>query len=129
MNASPKLTKLVSVLAVCDHEKSRKYYEDVLGFTVDHADSDWIMLERDEARIHLGNCPNEKPASEIGFHNVFGTILVDNIEELEKEYMEKGAIFTQHLTEKGDWRDFVIATPDGHSIVFGQLPSQRNKKG
>ena len=127
MNATPKLTKLISVLAVRDHLKSRTYFEDILGFTVDHADQDWIMLERDEARIHLGNCPNDLPASEIGCHSCFATILVDHIEELENEYTEKGAIFRQHLTEKGDWRDFVIETPDGHTIVFGQLPSQSSK--
>ena len=125
MSSFPRLTKLVSVLAVRDHEASRKYYEDVLGFTVEHADHEWIMLERDSARIHLGNCPDDLPASEIGCHNVFATILVDNIEELEKEYLEKGAIFRAPLKDKGDWRDFIIGTPDGHTIVFGELPSQR----
>ena len=112
-----------------DNQKSRIYFEDILGFTVTHADHDWIMLERDSARIHLGNCPNDLPVSEIGCHNCFATILVENIEELENEYTENGAIFRQNLTEKGNWRDFVIDTPDGHTIVFGQLPYQRGKEG
>ncbi|CAN5707118.1 hypothetical protein BH09VER1_BH09VER1_43820 [soil metagenome] len=122
---TPKLTKLVSVLAVRDHRASAKYYCDMLGFTIDHEDDDWIMLERDAARIHLGNCPDVIHASEIGYHNAFATILVDNIEALEAEFLAKGAFFRQRLTEKHDWRDFVITTPDGHVIVFGQLPSQR----
>jgi len=87
------------------------------------------MLERDSARIHLGHCPNDVAASEIGCHNWFATILVDNIEELEREYTEKGAVFGHNLRGDDDWRDFSIKTPEGHTLVFGQLPSQRNQNG
>lgn len=119
---TPRLTKLVSVLAVRDHRASAAYYRDVLGFTIVHEDDDWIFLERDAARIHLGNCPDVIHASEIGYHNAFATILVENLDALEAEFHAKGALFRQPIMEKEEWRDFVITTPDGHVIVFGQLP-------
>ena len=129
MSTSPRLAKLISVLAVRDHEATRNYFEEILGFTVDHADHEWVMLERDSARIHLGHCPDDMPASEIGCHNWFATILVDNIEGLEKEYLYKGAVFGHPLRDCGNWRDFSIKAPEGHTLVFGELPSQRNKNG
>ena len=125
MNTTPHLKQLVAVLAVRNHIESRKYYEDVLGFTVDHADHEWIMLQRDNVRIHLGNCPDDRPASELGCHSWFATIHVENIEELEKEYLEKGAIFRSRLKLVGDWKDFVIGTPDGHRIVFHHFPMKK----
>lgn len=129
MNTSPRLTKLISVLAVRDHHTTRNYFVDILGFSVDHADHEWVMLERDSARIHLGHCPDDMPASDIGCHGWFATILVDNLENLEEEYTQKGAVFGHHLRGDEDWRDFSIKTPEGHTLVFGQLPSQRNKNG
>jgi len=118
----PKFTKLIAVLAVQDHKKSSEFYIDKLGFTADHVSDEWIMLQRDGARIHLGNCPDEKPASETGLHNWFATILVDNIYALEKEFSDKGVTFMRDLKDNGDdWIDFVVQTPDGHRLVFGHL--------
>ncbi len=122
MNPTPKLTKLVAILAVQNHRESSRFYTEKLGFTVDHADDDWIMLERDEARIRLGNCPDEKSAWDTGLHNWFATILVDDIHGLEKEFLERDVPFMQRIENKGDWIDFVIQTPDGHRLVFGHLP-------
>lgn len=55
------------VLAVRDLEDSTRYYVDVLGFTLDPIEADgWSFLSRDSFKVMLGECPDERPASELG---------------------------------------------------------------
>ena len=57
------------VLAARDLEVSTRYYKEVLGFSQDPIDADgWSFLTRDTFRVMLGECANEKPASELGDH-------------------------------------------------------------
>src|SRR5216683_541633 len=80
------------VLAVRDINRSAAYFRDVLGFEVLWDDaSDWRLVERDGVRVMLGHCPSEKPASEIGSHNWFGYLDVDNVDALYIELCGRGA--------------------------------------
>ena len=66
------------VLAVRDLEVSTRYYKEILGFSQDPIDADgWSFLTRDTFRVMLGECANEKPASELGDHAYFayGTLM------------------------------------------------------
>ena len=55
------------VLAVRDLEASTHYYKDVPGFSQDPIDAEgWSFLTRDNFRVMLGECSNERPASEFG---------------------------------------------------------------
>ena len=63
------------VLAVCDLAASTRYYMDVLGFSRDPIDADgWSFLTRDNFRVMLGECPDARPASELGDHSYFARI-------------------------------------------------------
>src|SRR5690606_31536382 len=58
------------VLAVRDLELSTRYYVDVLGFTRDPIDAPgWSFLSRDGFKVMLGECPDARPASELGDHS------------------------------------------------------------
>ncbi len=58
------------VLAVRDLEVSTRYYTDVLGFRKDPIDAQgWSFLTRDKFRVMLGECADERPASELGDHS------------------------------------------------------------
>lgn len=58
------------VLAVRDLEESTRYYINVLGFERDPIDANgWSFLSRDDFKVMLGECPDEKPASELGDHS------------------------------------------------------------
>ena len=81
------------VLAVRDLKVSTSYYTDVLGFSRDPIDAEgWRFLTRDSFRVMLGECPDEKPASELGDHSYFAYWNVDDVDQLYDEVKARGAL-------------------------------------
>src|SRR5215475_3208504 len=81
------------VLAVRDLSVSTKYYIDVLGFSHDPIRAEgWSFLTRDSFRVMLGECPDEKPASELGDHSYFAYWYVDGVDQFYSEIVAKGAL-------------------------------------
>jgi len=111
------------VLAVRDLKVSTSYYTDVLGFSRDPIDAEgWRFLTRDNFRVMLGECPDEKPASELGDHSYFAYWNVDDVDQLYDEVKARGALVTSEPKDK-PWglREFGLRTPDGHHITCGAL--------
>jgi catechol 2,3-dioxygenase-like lactoylglutathione lyase family enzyme len=109
------------VLAVPDFDRSAAYFRDVLGFRVLWEDAtDWRLVERNSVRIMLGNCPNALPPSELGSHNWFGYLSVDDVDALHGELTARGAACSAPADTGYGMREFVVTTPDGHRILFGQ---------
>ena len=109
------------VLAVRDLKVSTAYYMDVLGFTRDPIDAaGWSFLTRDTFRVMLGECANEKPASELGDHSYFAYWNVDDVDASYDEFKRRGALLSSPPTDK-PWglREFGLRTPDGHRITCG----------
>jgi catechol 2,3-dioxygenase-like lactoylglutathione lyase family enzyme len=110
------------VLAVRDLESSTRYYIDVLGFTRDPIDAEgWSFLSKDRFRVMLGECPDERPASELGDHSYFAYLLVDGVDDYYREVSARGAL-VRSTPEDKPWglREFALATPDGHRITCGE---------
>lgn len=79
------------VLAVRDLETSTRYYIDVLGFTPDPIDAKgWSFLSKDRFKVMLGECPDERPASELGDHSYFAYLMVDGIDDYYREVSARG---------------------------------------
>ncbi len=117
-----KILQSRCVLAVRDLEVSTRYYMDVLGFQKDPINGPgWSFLSRDTFHVMLGECPDERPASELGNHSYYVYWNVQGIDGLFAEFMAKGAILTSHPTNK-PWglREFGLKTPDGHRITCGE---------
>ena len=111
------------VLAVRDLQASRRYYKDVLGFSEDPIDAaGWSFLTRDSFRVMLGECSNEKPASELGDHSYFAYWNVDDVDQFYLEIVGRGALVISEPTDR-PWglREFGLRTPDGHRITCGQV--------
>lgn len=70
----------------------------------------------------LGLGADEMSAEATGNHSWFAHALVENVDEIYAEFIERGAAILSPIADK-PWgiREFSVVTPDGHRIVFGQL--------
>jgi catechol 2,3-dioxygenase-like lactoylglutathione lyase family enzyme len=116
-----------SVLAVRDLQASTRFYIDVLGFRRDFGDDtgDWSFLSRDAFKVMLGQCPAERPASELGNHSYVAYLIVEGLDQLYQELSARGApVISEPVDEPWGLREFGIRTPDGHRIKFAEpLPA------
>ncbi len=111
------------VLAVRDLAESTRFYIDVLGFQRDFGDGSdgWSFLSPDAFKVMLGECPDEKAASELGDHSYVAYLVVEGVDRFYQEAAARGADVTSKPVDK-PWgiREFGIRTPDGHRIQFGE---------
>ena len=116
-----KITGSRYVLAVNNLVTSADFYKNKLGFQTLWEEGGWHFLIRDDIKIMLGECPDDKPASEINSHSYFAYLEVDNIDMLYKEYQSKGVEVLSSIENK-PWgqREFSIRTIDGHRITLGE---------
>lgn len=115
-----------SVLAVQQLERSRQFYTDVLGFTEDDIRSPgWAFLSKGACHLMLGECPDEIPAAETGNHSWFLHLLIDDVDAYFKAVSARGAeIISTPADRAYGLREFILATPDGHRIVVGQVSAK-----
>ncbi len=104
-----------------DLAASTDYFVSVLGFKKDFSLDGWEFLSFGRFRLMLGECPDDLPASETNSHSFFAHVLVDDANSLYSRFKSNGATFSADIEDK-PWglREFCVATPDGHRIVFAQ---------
>lgn len=109
------------VLAVHDVKKSARFYVDVLGFKVGAEPPGWVFVKKDNCLIMLGECPEDMHPSELGCHNYFAYLRVDDVDAYHAQLQRSGADFTSPIANK-PWgmREFGVKSPDGHRIMIGQ---------
>jgi uncharacterized glyoxalase superfamily protein PhnB len=110
------------VLAVRNLQESTRFYTEVLGFQRDPIEAEgWSFLTRDSFKVRLGECPNEKPASELGDHSYIVYLTVEGLDQLHQELSARGApVISEPEDQPWGLREFSIRTPDGHRIRFGE---------
>ena len=109
------------VLAVQDLEKSTRYWVDVLGFTKEPIPAPgWSFLVRDRFKLMLGECADDRAASELENHSWFAYLYVEGLDDYHAEIAARGAEITAPPADK-PWglREFAMRTPDGHRITCG----------
>ncbi len=120
------MTRIVEsryVLAVLDLRASTQYYMDVLGCRRDFGDESdgWSFLSRDGFHVRLGECADDRPASELRNHSWFAYLTVEGVDQLHEDLVARGAtIIAPLVNEPWGMREFGIRTPDGHRLRFGE---------
>lgn len=119
-----KVAKTQHVLAVNDFGSSVNYFTEKLGFTLEKIIGGWAFLHLDHFYLMVGDCRGEVPARETNNHALFAYVNCDGIDDLYKQYQERGVTFNQTIADK-PWglREFGVETPEGHRIMFGQAIS------
>ena len=122
MSRDRKVVHTRHVLAVKDLKIETDYYTEKLGFKHDFSAPGWEFLSFGIFKVMLGECADEMTAETTGNHSWFAHALVENVDEVYEEFLQRGAQILSPISDK-PWniRDFSVVTPDGHRIVFGQL--------
>lgn len=122
MNKERKVVHTRHVLAVKDLKVEANYYLDKLGFERDFTAPGWEFLSFGDFKVMLGECADEMTAEATGNHSWYAHALVENVDEVYQELIDRAAVILSPIADK-PWgiRDFTVLTPDGHRIVFGQV--------
>ncbi len=112
------------VLGVHNVRESARFYVDVLGFAIVMEPPGWIFVRKDNCMIMLGECPDDMHPSELGCHNYFGYLRVDDVDAYYEQVQRAGVTPLHELADK-PWgmREFGVKSPDGHRIMIGQIIS------
>jgi catechol 2,3-dioxygenase-like lactoylglutathione lyase family enzyme len=108
------------VLAVHDVRRSAEFYVEMLGFRIVREPPGWIFVAKDNCMIMLGECPDDLPPADLGCHNYFAYLRVDDADSYYKQLKSKGAELLSVIADK-PWqmREFAVKTFDGHRITIG----------
>lgn len=69
----------------------------------------------------LGHCLDEVSASQINDHSYFAYIGVQGIDDLYEAFRTRGwTSLPAPESKPSGMREFMVTTPDGHRIMFGQ---------
>jgi catechol 2,3-dioxygenase-like lactoylglutathione lyase family enzyme len=117
----PKILQNHYVLAVHDVRASAKFYVDALGFAVTAEPPGWVFISKDNCMIMLGECPDDMHPSQLGCHNYFAYLRVDDAHAYHAELRQRGVASLGDVADQ-PWRmrEFALQTPDGHRIMIGQ---------
>jgi uncharacterized glyoxalase superfamily protein PhnB len=122
MNHQRNVVHTRHVLAVKDLKVEAAYYIDKLGFDRNFTAPGWEFLSFGDFKVMLGECSDEMTAEATGNHSWFAHALIENVNEVYQEFIDRGARVLSPIENK-PWgiREFSVVTPDGHRIVFGQI--------
>lgn len=116
-----KVNAAQHVLAVKDLEKAESYFLDKLGFSVRFRVEGWSFLSLGSFHVMVGQCPDALPAGDTHEHSYFAYVNCEGIDRIYRDYQQRGAEIFQAISDK-PWglREFGVATPEGHRIMFGE---------
>lgn len=109
------------VFAVKDLTIEAEYYIDKLGFERDFTAPGWEFLSFGIFKVMLGECTDAMWAHETGDHSYCSYVFVEDVDDIYQELRTNGAAMPFPPQDK-PWglREFMVRTPSGHRIMFGQ---------
>jgi uncharacterized glyoxalase superfamily protein PhnB len=116
-----RVTKTQHVLAVNDFEAAVAYFTERLGFIENNRVGGWSFLQLGDFRLMVGDCRGEVPARDTGNHSWFAYVNCEGIDALHEQYVAREVPIKEPIADK-PWglREFLVETPEGHRIKFGQ---------
>lgn len=116
-----RVVKTQHVLAVSDFESAVRYFVEKLGFSEYKRVGGWSFLQLGDFWLMVGDCQGEVPAGETGNHSWFAYVNCEGIDELYRQYRERQVAIPEPIANK-PWglREFLVETPEGHRIKFGE---------
>ncbi len=109
------------VLAVPDLAASTAWWCEVMGFTLSFEAEGWSFLSRGGFALRLGECPDAIPVQDLGDHQFFAFVFVEDVDAVHREIAAKGAqILVPPRSQPWGYREMAVRTPDGHRFMVAQ---------
>ncbi len=86
------------MVLVQDIERALRFYRDVLGFTVQEEQEDWVVFQEG---VGLQVAPEPMPEVNLNINAVLVTLLVDDVQTAYEELTQKGVAFFLPPTDAG----------------------------
>jgi catechol 2,3-dioxygenase-like lactoylglutathione lyase family enzyme len=115
-NKEKSIKRTIPVLASLDLDESILFYEEKLGFTTGHRDSDYLIMSRDGFPIHFWLC-DERHISE----NTSCYIRVINTDGFWKEFRRNGLDVDRPVEQEWGMKELYVIDPHGNLIKFGEV--------
>lgn len=108
------------VLAVPDLARSRDWYERTIGCTSEEVDpGNWVFCTCDNVVFMLGRCPDAIPIPDLGDHQYFAYLVVDDVDAFHERAAREGAdIIKPPRDEPWGMREMALRTADGHRMMI-----------
>lgn len=108
------------VLAVHDLERSRDWYERVLGCQADEVDpGNWVFMDAGGVSFMLGRCPDAIAPHDTGDHSYFAYLVVDDVDAFHERAKSAGADIMKAPTDEAwNMREMALRTVDGHRMMI-----------
>lgn len=109
------IENITPILRCEDFAATKRYYVDVLGFSIDWDASSMISVSRDGRSIMLcDGCQGER--------GTWVWIGVEDADALHSEFVAKGAVI-RDPPQNFEWAyEFQVEDPSGHVLRFGSEP-------
>lgn len=116
MHFSTEMLQKIMPELPCDNvDAAVVYYRDVLGFTVNYAQQDIGVMDRDRVRLLL--------IARTDRHRGIGScyIYVQDADRMHGELTESGAkVLNTPVSQPWGLREFRVEDPEGNRLTFGQ---------
>ncbi|MCA9303997.1 MAG: VOC family protein [Phycisphaerales bacterium] len=108
------------VLAVHDLDRSRDWYERVLGCETEIVDDgNWMFFSRDGVTFMCGRCADAIDPNDLGDHQYFAYLVVDDVDAFHARAVEAGAeVRKPPRDEPWGMREMALRTVDGHRMML-----------
>lgn len=111
----PWLERIMPELPLDDVAAGLAYYRDRLGFSVNYAQDDLAVMDRDAVRVLLV----ARQPSHRGIGSCY--VYVRDADALWRELREKGAqVGAEPVSRPWGLREFEVRDPEGNRLTFGQ---------
>ena len=109
------------VMAVPDLAASTAWWRDVMGFDLNFEIDGWSFLSRGGFHVRLGECPDAIAPQNLGDHQFFAYVFVEDVDAMHEEIIARGAKI-QFPPRSQPWgvREMAVHTPDGHRFMIAQ---------
>jgi catechol 2,3-dioxygenase-like lactoylglutathione lyase family enzyme len=107
------------VLAVPDARATARWWVETMGFEIWLEPEGWAFLRRGACGLRLGSCPDAIDPRNLGDHQYFAYVEIDDVDRYHAEIVAKGAdLLFAPTTQPWGMREMGVRTPDGHRLMF-----------